>query len=43
MTEVLGRLYSWIAFLPNITISNILEILLISFLIYEILIWVQNI
>lgn len=42
MTEVLGRLYSWIAFLPNITISNILEILLISFLIYEILIWVQN-
>lgn len=42
MTEFFGRMYSWIAFIPNITIANILEILLISFLIYEILIWVQN-
>ena len=42
MTELLGRMYSWIAFIPNITLSNILEILLISFLIYEILVWVQN-
>ena len=42
MTELLGRVYSWIAFIPNITLTNILEILLISFLIYEILVWVQN-
>lgn len=42
MTELLGRMYSWIAFIPNITLANILEILLISFLIYEILLWVQN-
>lgn len=42
MTELLGRMYSWIAFIPNITVVNILEILLISFLIYEILVWVQN-
>lgn len=42
MTEFLGRVYSWFAFIPKITFSNLLEILLISFLIYEILLWVQN-
>ena len=42
MTDFLGRMYSWIAFIPKISFVNILEILLISFLIYEILLWVQN-
>ena len=42
MTELLGRMYSWIAFIPKMTLTNILEILLISFLIYEVLLWVQN-
>ena len=42
MTEFFGRFYSWIAFIPKITLLNLLEILIISFLIYEILIWVQN-
>ena len=42
MTELLGRMYSWIAFIPKMTFTNILEILLISFLIYEVLLWVQN-
>ena len=42
MTEFLGRMYSWFAFVPKITLTNLLEILIISFLIYEILIWVQN-
>lgn len=42
MTELLGRMYSWIAFIPKMTLTNILEILLISFLIYEVLVWVQN-
>lgn len=42
MTEFLGRIQTWIAFIPKITISNLFEILIISFLIYEILIWVQN-
>ena len=42
MADLLGRMYSWIAFIPKITITNFLEILLISFLIYEILLWVQN-
>lgn len=43
MTEYLGRMYSWIAFIPKmITFTNVIEILLLSFLIYKILCWVQN-
>lgn len=42
MTEFLVRFYSWMAFVPKISLLNLLEILIISFLIYEILIWVQN-
>ncbi len=43
MTEYLGQMYSWIAFIPKmITFTNIIEILLLSFLIYKILCWVQN-
>ncbi len=42
MTEFLGRMYSCVAFVPKITLTNLLEIMIISFLIYEILIWVQN-
>lgn len=43
MTEYLARMYSWIAFIPKmITFTNIIEILLLSFLIYKILCWVQN-
>ena len=42
MTELLGRIYSWFAFIPKITVANVLEILLISFLIYKILTWIQN-
>jgi len=42
MTELLGRMHSWIAFIPKISLLNLFEILIISVLIYEILIWVQN-
>ncbi len=42
MTEVFGRLYSWFAFIPKITLLNIVEILILSVLIYKILTWIQN-
>jgi len=42
MTEFLGRIYAWFAFIPKITLTNLFEILILSFLIYEILLWVQN-
>ena len=42
MTEAFGRLYSWFAFIPKITLLNIVEILILSVLIYKILTWIQN-
>lgn len=42
MSEFLGRMYSWFAFVPKITLLNLLEILILSVLIYKILVWVQN-
>lgn len=42
MAESLGHIYSWFAFIPKMTVTNLLEILIISYLIYKILIWVQN-
>lgn len=42
MTEFLGNMYSWFAFVPKITLMNLFEILIISVLIYKILTWVQN-
>lgn len=42
MAEVLGTLYNWLSFLPKITKTNILEIAIISFLLYEVLAWIKN-
>lgn len=42
MTEVIDTLYNWLAFLPRITATNILEIIIISVLLYEILAWVKD-
>lgn len=42
MTEFLGRIYSWIAFIPRISFMNLVEILILSYLIYKMLVWVQN-
>lgn len=42
LTTLLGRMYTWFAFVPKITFLNLLEILLLSVLIYKILVWVQN-
>lgn len=42
MADVFNTLYSWLTFLPRITISNIIEIAIISFLLYEFLVWVKN-
>lgn len=42
MTDILGRIYSWFAFIPKITLSNLFEILILTILIYEILLWVRN-
>ena len=35
MAEYLKELYSWIAFVPNMTFKNFLEIGIIAFVVYE--------
>ena len=42
MADAIGTLYSWLSFLPQITKTNVLEIAIIAFLIYEIMLWIKN-
>ena len=42
MTEFLGNMYSWFTFIPKITLSNLFEILILTALIYEVLLWVKS-
>ncbi len=42
MTDMIDTLYTWLSFLPKITKTNILEIIIIAFLIYEIMVWIKN-
>ncbi len=42
MAQIIDTLYEWLSFLPQITKTNILEIAIIAFLIYEILVWIKN-
>lgn len=42
MTEILETLYSWLSFLPKITKTNVLEMIIIAFLVYEIMLWIKN-
>lgn len=42
MAELLDVLRSWLSFLQRISISNLVEIFIIAFLIYEILYWIKN-
>ena len=42
MAELFNVLRSWLSFLQRISISNLVEIIIIAFLIYEILYWIKN-
>lgn len=42
MPEFVETLYEWLSFLPQITAVNILEIAIIAFLLYEIMLWIKN-
>ena len=41
-TSFFSELYSWISFVPRIGFKNIVEILIITFLIYKIIIWIRD-
>ena len=42
MAEILEQAYSWLSFFPRISLSNLLEIAIIAFLVYEVLLWIKN-
>lgn len=42
MADFLREAYSWISFVPKITIKNLIEIAIITFLIYEVLVWIKS-
>lgn len=42
MAEILEGLYSWLSFLPRLTLTNAIEIVIIAFLVYGILVWIKN-
>lgn len=42
MAELLEGLRTWLSFLQRISISNLVEIVIISILIYEVLYWIKN-
>lgn len=42
MAELMNVLRSWLSFLQRISITNLVEIVIIAFIIYEILYWIKN-
>lgn len=42
MADLLENVTSWLSLLPRISLGNLLEIVIISFLVYEILVWIKN-
>ena len=42
MAEMLSKVSSWLSLLPRLSVGNVVEISIISFLVYEILVWIKN-
>ena len=42
MANILMEIFSWISFVPKLTIKNLLEIMIIAVLVYEMLVWIKN-
>ena len=42
LADLLSGFYSWLTFLPRITPANLVEIVILSVLTYEILLWIKN-
>ncbi|OUQ17014.1 TIGR00159 family protein [Lachnoclostridium sp. An14] len=42
MANIVETLYSWLSFVRHISLRNLLEIVIITFLVYEILVWIKN-
>lgn len=42
MADFLDGMYSWVSFLPRISKTNLVEIIIIAVLLYELLTWIMN-
>ncbi len=42
MANFLDKMYSWVSFLPRISKTNLVEIIIIAVLLYELLTWIMN-
>ena len=42
MAELMDRFGTWMWFLPRISLSNLVEIIIITIVIYEVLLWIMN-
>ncbi|HCD45760.1 MAG TPA: TIGR00159 family protein, partial [Lachnoclostridium sp.] len=42
MADFLNGMYSWVSFLPRISKTNLVEIIIIAVLLYELLTWIMN-
>lgn len=42
MEEILSSLYEWLTFLPRLNFTNGIEIFIIAFLLYAVLVWIKN-
>lgn len=42
MAEFLKVMYEWFAFIPKITFKNLIEIAIITIVVYEMLVWIKN-
>ena len=42
MTGMIEKMKSWVSLLPPIGYTNILEIIILAVLVYEILLWIKN-
>lgn len=40
--DILLEIRSWLSFVPRISIRNMVEIAIIAFLVYEVLVWIKN-
>jgi diadenylate cyclase len=42
MSSALSFIYAWFSFVPRMTFKNVIEILIIAFVLYQILVWFKN-
>lgn len=40
--DIVDRMQSWLSFLPRITFNNLVEIVIMAVIVYEVLLWIKN-